>query len=412
MPKPYEKVEIGFDLTDNDSGLYFVLDDATAGQLDNPNYVLSGTIYIDVTERVKAIGTRRGKSRQLDRYAAGQATVIFDNSDRAFDPTYADSPFYGQVIPRRKIRISAGTAVQFYGSIDDWNLDYSPMGENLASAVASDDLRTLANQTLSFATATVQTSGERINAILDNADVDWPATARNIDTGAQVLGADVIEDDTNALSYLQLVEASEPGALFVSKSGDLTFQDRTVAPNSNSLVLADDGSGIRYTGMKVVYGSELLYNEIVISSAITNGTAIANDVVSQGVYDIQNLTQTDLLMSTDVAVQELADWYASKYANPEFRFESVEVILNDLTPEQQQSVLDLELGSVVKIVFTPGNPPIAPAIEKYAEVIRMDSTSDKVIYQVSLGFSTLDFASLVLDDLVFGRLDEGNALSF
>lgn len=412
MPKPIEKVEIGFDLTDNNVGPYLRLDDPIAGQLDNAANVLGGTIFFDVTNRVKAIGSRRGKSRQLDRYSAGQATVVFDNSDRHFDPTYEDSPYYGQIIPRREVRITAGTAVQFFGSADDWNLDYQPGGENTASVVVSDGLRNIANQTLSLATATAQLSGERINAILDSPEVNWPASARNIDTGAQTLGADVIKDDTNALTYLQLVEASEPGALFVSKSGDLTFQDRTVAPNSNSLVFADDGSGIPYTGMKVVYGSELLYNEVVISSVITSGTAVAADATSQGVYGIQNLTQTDLLMSTDVAVQELADWYASKYANPEFRFESVEVLLNNLTPEQQQSVLDLELGSVVKIVFTPGNPPVAPAIEKYAEVIRLDASSNQVFYQVSLGFATLDFASLVLDDLVFGRLDEGNALSF
>jgi hypothetical protein len=31
---------------------------------------------------------------------------------------------------------------------------------------------------------------------------------------------------------------------------------------------------------------------------------------------------------------------------------------------------------------------------------------------MSLGFSTLDFALLVLDDAQFGKLDAGNALAF
>lgn len=412
MAKPAQKVEIGFDLTDNNVGPYLRLDDPISGQLDNDANVLGGTIFFDVTDRVKAITIRRGKSRQLDRYSAGQATVVFDNNSRDFDPTFEASPYYGQIIPRREVRITGGTVVQYFGSADDWNLDYQPNGENLAAVVCSDGLRTLANQTLTSSTATAQSSGERINAILDSVDVNWPASARSIDTGGQTLGADVIADDTNALGYLQLVETSEPGSLFVGKSGNLVFQDRTVAPNSNSVVLADDGSGISYTGMKVVYGSELLYNQIVISSKITSGTAISEDSTSQGIYGIQNLTQTDLLMSTTEAAQELADWYSSKYANPEFRFESVEVILNDLTTQQQSDILGLELGSVVKIVFTPGNPATAPAIEKYAEIIRLDSQVDKIIHKVSLGFATLDFASLVLDDTVFGRLDEGNALSF
>ena len=80
--------------------------------------------------------------------------------------------------------------------------------------------------------------------------------------------------------------------------------------------------------MRVVYGSELLYNDITISTKITGGTATASDSLSQGNYGVLSLTQTDLLMDTTQAAQELANWYASIYSSPEFRFESVEVILN------------------------------------------------------------------------------------
>jgi len=411
MAKPAQKVEIGFDLTGNNTGPYFRLDDPIAGVLDNTSYVLGGTIFFDVTSKVKGFTIRRGKSRQLDRYSSGQATVTFDNNSRDFDPTYTASPYYGQIIPRREVRITSGTAVQYFGSADDWNLDYAPSGDNTASVACSDGFRTLANQTLTGGTQTVQTSGQRVASILDTVDVNWSPENRDIDTGGQTLGADIIKADTNALSYLQLVETSEPGALFISKSGSLTFRDRTVAPNSNAVALTDDGTGIPYQGMKVVYGSELLYNEIVISSVITAGTAVASDSLSQGNYGIQNLTQTDLLMSTTLAAEELANWYANKYANPEFRFESVEVVLNDLTEQQQSDILGLELGSVVKIVFTPGNPAQAPAIIKYAEIIRLDHQVDSVMHRVSLGFSTLDVTFLVLDDTAFGRLDSG-ALGF
>lgn len=411
MAKPVEKVEIGFDLTDNNVGPYFRLDDPIAGVLDNTQYVLGGTIFFDITDKVKAFSIRRGKSRQLDRYSSGQATVVLDNNGRDFDPTYTASPYYGQIIPRRELRITSGTAVQYFGSADDWNLDYAPNGDNLASVTCSDGFRTLANQTLTGGTQVAQQSGERVAAILDLPEVNWPVSARNIDTGGQTLGADVIAPDTNALAYLQLIETSEPGSLFVGKTGDIVFRDRTVAPNSNAVVLADNGSGISYTGMKVVYGSELLYNEIVISSKITAGTATAIDSTSQGSYGIQNLTQTDLLMSTNTAVEELANWYSNKYANPEFRFESVEIIMNDLTSSEQNDILGLELGSVVKIIFTPGNPAIAPAIVKYAEIIRLDHAVDNIMHKVSLGFSTLDITFLVLDDPAFGILDTG-ALGF
>jgi len=412
MSFPSVVVEVGFDFAEDSNGAFLVLDDAVKGTLDNEANVLAGAVFQDVTDRVKSISIRRGKSRQLDRYSSGQCSVVFDNNDRAFDPTFTASPFYGQIVPRREVRVTAGDVVQYFGSADDWNLDYEPNGPNLATGVFSDGFRTLANQTLSGSTATAQYSGARVNAVLDSADVSWPASLRAIDDGQQYLGPDVIEPDTNALQYLQLIEQSEPGSLFIDKSGKVAFRDRAVAPTSAGVILADDGSGIPYVGMQVVYGSELLYNEIVISSVITSGTAIASDTTSQTAYGIQNLTNSDLLMNTTEAAQDLADWYVSKYSQPEFRFESVEVLLDTLSESEQAEILGLELGDVVKIVFTPGTPPTGPAIEKYAEVIRIDHQVSVARYQVSLGFSTLDVTSLVLDDAVFGRLDEGNALSF
>lgn len=411
MAKPVQKIEIGFDLTQNNVGPYFRLDDPVAGVLDNTQYLLGGTIFFDVTDKVKSFSIRRGKSRQLDRFATGQASITFNNDNRDFDPTYESSPYFGQIIPRREIRITSGTALQYFGSVDDWNLDYEPNGQNLAQAVCSDGFRTLATQKILARTNSEETSGARVNTILDLPEVNWPATKRAIDTGRQTLGADIVEADANALQYLQLVEQSEPGSLFIGKSGNLTFKDRAVAPTSNVTVLADDGSGIPYQEMKVVYGSELLYNTIEISSVITGGTATASNPTSQGDYGILALVQNDLLMSTTTAAQELADWYANLYGDPEFRFESVDLILNNLSESQQNEILDLELGSVVKIVFTPGNPKLSPAITKYAEIIRIDNSVDAIFHKVSLGFATLDTAFLVLDDVEFGRLNTG-ALGF
>ncbi len=79
--------------------------------------------------------------------------------------------------------------------------------------------------------------------------------------------------------------------------------------------------------------------------------------------------------------------------------------LSEITTEQATQVLGLELGSVVQISFTPNG--IAPAIVKYAEVIAIAHAADVVAHRVSLGFSTLDYASFVLDDAVFGKLDTG-----
>lgn len=400
-----EKIEIGFDLTANNQGPFLRLDDPIAGQLDNSEWTLGGEVFFDVTPRVRGYSINRGKSRQLDRYSAGGASVVLDNNDRYFDPTFAASPYYGQIIPRRQVRITANNIVQYYGLVDDWNLDFAPQGDSTAEAVVSDGFTLLAQQTLTGSTATSQLSGTRINAVLDSADVLWPSDRRNIDAGEQLLVADVIPDDTPVLQYLQQVETSEFGHLFISKSGDVVFKDRNgVVPNSSSLVIfTDDGSGIRYTGLQVVYGSELLYNQVVATNyGATQVTA--NDTDSQDEYGIFTLTQDGLLMD-DASLIDWAVYNVNQYSQPEFRFERLDVNLSEITTEQATQVLGLELGSVVQISFTPNG--IAPAIIKYAEVIAIAHAADVTAHRVSLGFSTLDYASFVLDDAVFGKLDTG-----
>lgn len=409
MAVPTPKVEIGFDLTDNNTGPYLRLDDPVFGQLDTPPYGLGGTIYFDVTSKVRSINIQRGKNRQLDQYDQGLANVVFNNNDRTFDPEYVDSPYYGQIIPKRQIRISAGGVVQFVGLIDDWNLNYEPNGDSIVSAACSDAFSQFATQTIELRTNDEQFSGERVNTILDLPEINWSQELRDIEAGQMLLGADTIPDDTSALAYLRTIEKSEPGSFFVSKSGSVVFRDRLTAATSGGLTLADDGTGIPYTGMKVQYGSELLANEIVLQN-YANTEVIAQDTDSITVYGVNNLTQTGLLVANSDDLGEMALFYASKFAQPEYRFESVDIIVDQLPTDQQNAILALELGSVVKIVFTPNG--ITPAIEKYAEIIRIDNAVTITNHTISLGFATLDFTLLVLDDPEFGKLDSNNALAF
>jgi hypothetical protein len=179
MALPTKTVEIGFDLSGSGAP-FFTLDDPTAGVLDNTEFTLGGTLFYDVTDYVITINTQRGRNRELDKYNAGALDVVFDNTTRVFDPEYTASPFNGQIVPHREIRVkSNGTAV-FYGLIDDWNLSYNPSGDNTATALASDGFTLLATQSLSAHTATSQLTGERINAVLDRPEVNWPADSRTI----------------------------------------------------------------------------------------------------------------------------------------------------------------------------------------------------------------------------------------
>jgi hypothetical protein len=408
MALPIPKVEIGFDVKGANAP-FFRLDDPVKSQLDSTLYPLSGTVFYDVTDKVRSVAIRRGKNRQLDTFDAGLANIVFNNLDRTFDPEYADSPFAGQIIPRRAVRISSANQVIFTGTIDDWNLSYDVSGYSEASAACSDAFSLFANQVIAAGTATPQLPGQRISYVLDQPTVDWPDDKRAIQPGTIGLGADIIEADTNALQYLRTVAQSESGQVYIGKEGEFIFSDRNLAADDDFVVFADDGSGIGYQALQVVYGSELLYNEISLTN-FQDTTATAIDTASVAEYGVLSLTQSGLLVNETGELVNLAVLLAKRYGNPEYRFESLSVILDKHSPAVQGQLLELEIGDVVQIKFTPNNIP--PAIQKFNEVIRIDHEITPDAHIMSFGFSSVENSPWRLSDPVFGRLSSGNVLSF
>lgn len=62
-------------------------------------------VWIDITDRVMSVSIRRGRQRDLDRFEAGTADLMLDNSDRLFDPSNTTGTYYGNLLPMRKFRI-------------------------------------------------------------------------------------------------------------------------------------------------------------------------------------------------------------------------------------------------------------------------------------------------------------------
>ena len=299
--------------------------------------------------------------------------------------------------------------IQYEGVIDDWDLSYSPQGNSVASIIASDAFTQFANQTLVAGSAVAETTGERIERVLSNAGVLWPLDRRQIETGRQVVQAQQLPEGGNALQYLQTIAASEPGALFVSKSGTVVFRDRAAQIGATTTTFADDGSGIPYQGLEVIFGAELLYNEVEVSR-LGGGTAIATNLESQTEYGIQNLTISGLPLDDDASAENLATYLVTQYAQPEYRFESIDLELENLTAEQQTVVLGIELGDFVRVKFTPNDIP--PAIDRYAEVIGIQQTVTPASHRLSFNLASAEYNFFRLSDLVFGRLSTENALGY
>jgi hypothetical protein len=375
----------------------FVLDSPVQGVLGENR--LGGLNFVDVSDRVASVSIARGKNRDLERYSAGSLDVSFHNEDRFFDPTPETTI---DLVPRVPIRVSMDGGLQFVGSVNDWKFDYSTAGKSNAVVTAADDLQLLAQRNVADGgTAVEQLTGARIEAVLDQLSVDWPVDKRDIDAGGVTVLEQAFEGE-GALEYLQLVEATERGQLFIAKDGRLTFKDEdSGAARSDSLVtFADDGSGVGFQAAAIDFGSELLVNRAVFESAVGSATAV--DDLSQLNFGIIEQEFSVLNTSQD-ELQALADYVVARFANPELRFSTISVNLDSLSPADRAAVLGLEISDVALIRFTPngtGDP-----IEKFGQVIKISHSQSPGRHDMQFGFDSLDFAPLVLDDAVFGKLD-------
>ena len=406
MANPDTRVFIAFDLTAS-GGSYFVLNDPVRGVLDS-EFVLGGDVLVDVTNYVASVSISRGKSRELDRFTAGNASVTLHNDDRTFDPFYSDSPFFSQILPRKQVVIETNGIRQFTGYIDDWDLTYELGGKSFASISCIDGFLQLSATQLPEFTNVSQLSGSRIEAIINRPEVAWPAGERDIDAGQETLQADTVAENTNVLQYLQLIESTEPGALFMSKSGALTFRDRiTIPPLVDTLIFADDerAESVSYTHIQVVYGSENLYNRVIITREGGSPQAVDNPA-SQAIYGVQTLSLDGLLLTNDDDSLLLANYLLGRYDQPELRFSSLRVNLHDKNTSDQSELLAVEIQDVLKIIFTPNG--IGDAIDRYGLVTGIKHTIGIDTHTVTFDFGSVQDFPLILDDPIYGRL--GGAL--
>jgi len=409
MPAPGVKVELGFNLGSNDP-LAFILDADPRGLLDSVDFTLSGDRYVDITPRLVTTQVRRGKSQALDRIDAGSVSITVDNSDRTFDPLYEAGPYFGQLIPRRNVRISANSRPVFQGFIEDFDIQYEPGVQSVVRIDASDAFSVFTNAKLEEFTPDSELAGARINAILDKPEVDWPVELREIDPGNSIMLDNDIAEGTSALEYLQLVSTSELGNLFLSKDGKLVFRERNSIPNTPDIVFSDelvsgDFTGIQFADVNIMYGSENLFNRISLSNAdIIPEEVFVEDSVSELTYGPRAYSASGLLTQNLSDLESLADFLLAIYKEPQYRFETVTVVLDTLNTENQNKVLDLEIGDIITVRFIPSDIP--PAIEQFCRIIGISQDWTSSSKNINFALERLEFGLFILDNPALGQLDD------
>jgi len=393
----------------------FILDSVTNGILGTNQLGTSANANVDISNLIFSVSIRRGRQRLLNEFEAGTANVTIIDTNGDFNPSNPSSPYYGDLVPLRKIQIEAeyngNSYVLFTGFITNYDTGFS-IGSDEFSRVTFrcvDALRLFTSAQITTVTGSgVQLSGARVNAILD--ELDYPSTLRDIDSGDTTLQADP-GTSRRAVDALELVKKSEFGELFLDAEGRVTFLSRTAVTQSLAspvYTFADDGSGIAFQNAVVALDDSLVVNDVTVTRA--GGTA--QNVFNQDSIDkyfIHSGARDGILVQTDQEALDMANMLLSTRKETETRIDSILLNLEDGDDITRVNAgLAIELMDCVDITkLMPGSTSITQTL--LVQGLHHDITHRKFTTTVYTGESLID--GFILDSASQGILDT-DALSY
>jgi hypothetical protein len=332
------QIAVSFDFSGGATfGSGFVIGSPDNGVIGVNSFGSSDVIIptVDLTPDVYSISIRRGRNIMKDTYDAGTAIVRVLDPLGYFNPQNPSSPYFGYLVPLRKLRISATTATAehflFSGYVNDYRYTF-PVGQETAyvDIMCTDGFRLLQMSNVSTIadTAAGQDTGTRINKILDN--VSFPASMRSISTGVSTCVADPATN-RSTLDAIKNAEFSEGlGAFYMSADGTAVYLNRTEVTSSlgEPSIAFNQTTGIPYRNVKYAFDDKLIINDVKFNRV--GGTA--QTVYSQSSIDKyfpHSLTQENLVAQTDDIVLGIAQNYVNTRKETTIRIDEMLVDLLD-----------------------------------------------------------------------------------
>lgn len=317
-------------------------------------YYKDGASFTSFNAPIQGMTISRGRSRQLNRFESGSATIIFYNGDRKLDPLNSGSTYYGKIVPRIQFQIKANSTAIFTGFVTDWDLEYDLARRDTATAYCSDGMAILSNSIFTEATSFDEgTCYKRITDVLNHFDYQGSSS---LTAGNANLANDDVAANIQCTDYLFRVAQSDNGNFFVDASGTVTFIGRYGREDISEVTFADDGTGIGYSSLKNQYGDELLYNRVSLTSPA--GTETIENTTSINSYGLSVFNFDNLLNANFIDLEILADDLITKYSEPAVRFTGLSVELSGLSTANSNTLLGLDLADQVSVkkTFNSGTP--------------------------------------------------------
>jgi len=332
------QIAVSFDFSGGATfGSGFVIGSPDNGVIGVNSFGSSDVIIptVDLTPDVYSISIRRGRNVMKDTYDAGTAIVRVLDPLGYFNPQNPSSPYFGYLVPLRKLRISATTATAehflFSGYVNDYRYTF-PVGQETAyvDIMCTDGFRLLQMSNVGTIpdTAAGQDTGTRINKILDN--VSFPASMRSISTGVSTCVADPATN-RSTLDAIKNAEFSEGlGAFYMSADGTAVYLNRTEVTSSlgEPSIAFNQTTGIPYRNVKYAFDDKLIINDVKFNRV--GGTAqLVYSQSSIDKYFPHSLTQENLVAQTDDIVLGIAQNYVNTRKETTIRIDEMLVDLLD-----------------------------------------------------------------------------------
>lgn len=399
-----------------------VLDDPTSF-LDEAILADSAADVVDVSNIALRVQTKRGRNRILNKFEAGSATIVLRDDNGYFSPSNTSSPYYGKLVPLRKIRVWADyqdevTSVTtryfiFSGYITSYDTNFVRGFEDTSTVTLQcvDGFRLFNNIAIATVpgTSAGQLSGARINALLDLAD--YPSSQRAIDVGDSAMQADP-GTARSLLDAIQIVEQSEFGGFFFQKTGTATFYSRDTvskAADATPYEFSDDGTKIGYAAIDFAYDDQLIVNDVVVQRL--GGVAQqVQDADSINTYFIHSGQRTGILVETDTEANNQAVMLLNARKNATTRIDSMQLNLFDTNAaanDRIKAALGMEIFSLLNISKQmPGGSTVTR--ELFCQGVSHDITPRS--WNTTVFTSEPLIQAFILDSTTQGTLDNANAV--
>lgn len=394
----------------------FTLNDPYKGQLGK-GQLADGDDIVDISSIILRASIRRGRNRILNKFEAGTAVVEIKDDTGDWNPANTLGPYYGSLVPLRKIRIFADyDGIRYYlfsGFITSYDTQFAIGADEVSRVILNcvDGFRLFNNAAITTVAGTSagQLSGARIENLLDV--IDWPLSQRAIDDGDSEMQSDPATERT-VLQALQTVEDSEFGGFFMSAEGDATFYSRnTVSLNADStpVLFSDDGTEIGYAQIDLAFDDTLIVNNVSVQRL--NGTSqIVSDQTSIDSYFIHSGARTGILVETDQESLDQASLILASRKDATLRIDSMTLnLVDDGQTARNIAGLELEIFDLVNVTKSmPGSTSITR--ELFVQGVQHDIT--RTTFTTKILTSEPIIQAFILDSATQGILDTAGVLSY